>query len=555
MWPTAGLVETTLFQSRDDTLVGERVRLSYERARAIVKAYDLTIDDVVNTSPKFWKMHTDPIWTLDGAAGTLVTIQLNLCAGTIAMYSASRPDLRETLRDVLHFELSGQFCLTEVGHGLDVAHLETTATLLDDGSFELNTPHERAAKFMPPTTPVGVPCIAVVFAKAIIYGEDRGVKPFLVDLNDGCVMRPGVVSKLLPPRGGSHPLNHSITYFRKVRLPKSALLGSPSKPKNVRLVFFSSIFRVAVGTLALGSQGLSALQMATYIAAKYSHRRTVINNDGREHAIITFRTQHTPIVMALAQSYVMKALHHVATRIFSHPTADGRIRHGVATVLKVVMINHAQRSLLELTERCGAQGLFEVNQLSTMHKTLQGVAIAEGDSLVLSIRLATEILLGRYSMVPSVDCESLLAKHEIGVFESCQARLAQISGHRSADFGRFILPQAVRLVEAVGHRIAYDAAVSSGVPQCLIDLYVAGCVRLDPAWYTEHVGLTQDAQLDAESAAVEAVLPHMAGFIEEMGVQAYATAPITSEDSWARFVQSLKTFRGESAPHQVNSRM
>lgn len=41
---------------------------------------------------------------------------------------------------------SGQFLLTELGHGIDALHLETTATLLPDGSFELNTPHERAGK-------------------------------------------------------------------------------------------------------------------------------------------------------------------------------------------------------------------------------------------------------------------------------------------------------------------------------------------------------------------------------------------------------------------------
>lgn len=41
---------------------------------------------------------------------------------------------------------SGQFCLTEVGHGLNALHLETTATLVD-GEFVLNTPSEGAAKY------------------------------------------------------------------------------------------------------------------------------------------------------------------------------------------------------------------------------------------------------------------------------------------------------------------------------------------------------------------------------------------------------------------------
>jgi acyl-CoA oxidase len=36
--------------------------------------------------------------------------------------------------------------LTEIGHGLDARNLETTATLLPDGDFELHTPSLAAAK-------------------------------------------------------------------------------------------------------------------------------------------------------------------------------------------------------------------------------------------------------------------------------------------------------------------------------------------------------------------------------------------------------------------------
>lgn len=98
------------------------------------------------------------------AACTLLTIHYNLCAGTLAMF-ANRPYVKEILDRVLKFEYSyvtffgtstcivtdrtftrGQFCLTEVGHGLDVINMETTATLLPNGEFELNTPVKRAAK-------------------------------------------------------------------------------------------------------------------------------------------------------------------------------------------------------------------------------------------------------------------------------------------------------------------------------------------------------------------------------------------------------------------------
>ena len=36
--------------------------------------------------------------------------------------------------------------LTELGHGLDAANIETTATLREDGSFDLHTPNPNAAK-------------------------------------------------------------------------------------------------------------------------------------------------------------------------------------------------------------------------------------------------------------------------------------------------------------------------------------------------------------------------------------------------------------------------
>lgn len=45
---------------------------------------------------------------------------------------------------------SGQFLMTEVGHGLDIGNLETTATLLHTGEFILNTPCPSAAKYVAP---------------------------------------------------------------------------------------------------------------------------------------------------------------------------------------------------------------------------------------------------------------------------------------------------------------------------------------------------------------------------------------------------------------------
>ena len=54
-------------------------------------AAGLTAEDVLYLRPKFWALHTDLIAPLDGAATTLITIQYNLAAGTLAPHIQASP--------------------------------------------------------------------------------------------------------------------------------------------------------------------------------------------------------------------------------------------------------------------------------------------------------------------------------------------------------------------------------------------------------------------------------------------------------------------------------
>lgn len=159
--------------------------------------------------------------------------------------------------------------------------------------------------------------------------------------------------------------------------------------------------------------------------------------------------------------------------------------------------------------------------------------------------LATELLQGRYSVPTARDPTSLLARHEQGLFEEKRAILASCPHHRSEAVNRMILPSCLPLVEAIGHRMAYEAAVAEGVPQYLIDLYVASVVKFDAAWYAEHAKLGRQAQEDMEMQALDAVLPHLGSLVRDMGMSAHITAPIVSDDRWDRFVDGLEEFEGE----------
>ena len=89
-------------------------------------------------------------------------------------------------------------------------------------------------------------------------------------------------------------MNHSITYFNHVKLEPGALLGDLDKAEDLRLNFLHSIERVAVGSFAIGSIGIPGLQLAAYIAAKYSMRRMVDASRGTSEEAARLATVHGP---------------------------------------------------------------------------------------------------------------------------------------------------------------------------------------------------------------------------------------------------------------------
>ncbi|KAG2062739.1 acyl-CoA dehydrogenase NM domain-like protein, partial [Suillus decipiens] len=512
MTPTSRLCQSNIFKKHSELLSRDaRVILSYERARAVGLAYGITLHDTLDLTQKFWDMHIDPIMVLDGAASTLLTIQYNLVAGTLAQYAATtRPDLVSLVEDILRWDVIGQFCLTELGRGLDIFRMKTSATLLPTGEFDLHTPLPSDAKFMPPTVPVkGLPCVAIVFAQL-----------------------------LLPPRGGSTPINHALTSFNHVRLPPSALLGDLDKSNRMHRDFMHSIWRVAVGSLALGSIAIPDLQMASYIAARYFQRRHVTGVHGNPVPIISYRTQQLPLLHAIAQAFVLRALYKMAIKQFMDKNLDVRVRHGVAACCKAVMVQHAQFANFALSERLGAQGLFEYNWLSKIYSEMRGVSIAEGDILALSMRLVADTLAQAYTLPLSTHPDGPLALHEISLFTEATEMVSSQSDFTQG-FMQYVQPRCQLMVESMGHRMAHDAAVDQGVSRCLVDLYLVNAIKTDSAWYVERNIFTRQTIMRMEDAALSAALPLLDELLAAMEIEPYVPSPIISDEHWEKFSKTL----------------
>jgi acyl-CoA oxidase len=104
------------------------------------------------------------------------------------------------------------------------------------------------------------------------------------------------------------------------------------------------------------------------------------------------------------------------------------------------------------------------------------------------------------------------------------------------------------MVESMGHRMAYDAAVDQGIPKSLIDMYVIHAIKTDSAWYVERGMFTRKGIACMEDAALSALLPRLDDLLTEMEAEIgpYVNAPIVSDERWEQFCKTLPVY---SSPH------
>ena len=159
-----------------------------------------------------------------------------------------------------------------------------------------------------------------------------------------------------------------------------------------------------------------------------------------------------------------------------------------------------------------------------------------------TIGLTSELLLGRYAFEPPRYPDSLLAQHEKGLFLELRAALSEGgSGHRSSAYDREVLPRSLSFVQAIGHRLSYDAARAAAIDAPLLDLFEIVSILQDEAWYVECLGMSRDKLREREVCALEAVFPHLEAYLARMDVAPYVVAPISSDGKWKQFVDELQT--------------
>ena len=92
-----------------------------------------------------------------------------------------------------------------------------------------------------------------------------------------------------------------------------------------------------------------------------------------------------------------------------------------------------------------------------------------------------EILRKRIAVPPYRFPNSLLARHEDSLISSLRARLTDATSHRDQSVDTTVLTLCQSLIEAIGARLAYEAAVGS-LQDDILNVFVASIFIKDPAW-------------------------------------------------------------------------
>ena len=123
-------------------------------------------------------------------------------------------------------KILGCYAQTELGHGSNVAQLETTATLdMKTDEIVIHSPTITSTKFWPGD--LGrFSTHAIVFARLKVGDSDFGVNAFIVQLRDLNTYKhlPGIRTGDLGPKLGYQSKDNGWATFTEVRIPRTNML-------------------------------------------------------------------------------------------------------------------------------------------------------------------------------------------------------------------------------------------------------------------------------------------------------------------------------------------
>lgn len=334
-------------------------------------------------------------------------VQFGLWGGSI-YFLGSESQKQQYLPRVASLAAPGCFAMSEVGHGSNVADLETLARWdAEKQRFILHTPSESARKDWAGNAAWHAR-YATVFAQLEVGAERHGVHAFVVPIrSEAGDALPGVRIGDCGHKLGLNGVDNGRLWFDQVELPRDALLSryaevtergeyrSPIESPSKR--FFTMLGTLVGGRIAVASAGLSAAKLGLSVALRYaSERRQFGATSAPETLLIDYPSHQRRLIPLLATTYAFHfAIDGVRERFLAlRPDDDTRELEAEVAGIKAGATWHATQTLQACREACGGQGYLAVNRIADARADADIFTTFEGDNTVLLQLLAKGLLTG-----------------------------------------------------------------------------------------------------------------------------------------------------------------
>ncbi|BEI88314.1 uncharacterized protein CcaverHIS019_0110320 [Cutaneotrichosporon cavernicola] len=306
----------------------------------------------------------------------------------------------------------GCFAMTELGHGSNVAGLETTATFdHESDTFVINTPHLRATKWW-----IGGAASsathAAVFARLIIDGKDHGVQTFVTQLRDPKTFRtmPGITIGDIGKKMGRDGIDNGYIQFTFVNVPRAHMLMKNTQVSRDGKVTKPPLAQLAYGALLGGRTSMVAdssnsAKKALTIAVRYAAVRRQFASGGNtlETQLLDYPIHQRRLMPLVAQAVAigftatkLQAMYEDMTQSLDRlkPTdpnlmetlAKLKETHATSAGLKAFCTWSTLDTIEKCRQSCGGHGYSSYSNLPAQFNDFAVQCTWEGDNTILALQ-------------------------------------------------------------------------------------------------------------------------------------------------------------------------
>jgi acyl-CoA oxidase len=342
-------------------------------------------------------------------------VQYGLWGGAIEGLGTDE-QIARWMPDIVVAKHLGCFAMTEMGHGSDVASIETTLTY-DPETDEIivDSPTPSATK-----TYIGNAALhgtsAAVFGQLWVDGKCQGVHcvvvPFRKVVKGKGVDLPSCTSGDNGHKGGLLGVDNGTLRFDHVRVPRTDLLSRyggitedgtySSEIASSGKRFFTMLGTLVRGRVCVGAGAAIAGRRALSIATRYALRRRQFQSpdgDG-EVVLLDYLWHQRRLLPGIAKAYALGFANNDLIELLAKARGgdvDDEFQRSLesrAAGLKAAQSRWANDIVQVCREACGGAGFISDNQLTLLRSDIDIFATFEGDNTVLMQLVARGLLTG-----------------------------------------------------------------------------------------------------------------------------------------------------------------